>query len=31
MNPGGVLLVLGGIWVITQLLFGGLLDRLGLA
>lgn len=29
MNAGTVLLVLAGVWVITQVTVGGLLDHLG--
>lgn len=30
MNAGGVLLIIAGIWVMTQVLGGKALDRLGL-
>lgn len=30
MNAAGVLLIIGGVWVLAQVLRGGLLDRLGL-
>lgn len=30
MNAAGVLLILGGIWVLSQVLAGDLLGRLGL-
>lgn len=29
MNPGGVLLVVAGVWVVTQVLAGKALERLG--
>ena len=30
MNAAGILLVLAGVWVLAQVLRGGLLDRLGI-
>lgn len=30
MNASGLLLIIGGIWVLAQVLAGGLLTRLGL-
>lgn len=30
MNPGGVLLIIGGVWVLCQVLGGDALVRLGL-
>lgn len=29
MKPGGVVLVLAGVWVLTQILGGHMLERLG--
>lgn len=29
MNAGGVLLILAGVWLLAQVLKGGLLDRIG--
>jgi hypothetical protein len=30
VNPAGLLLIIAGVWVVSQLLFGNALKRLGL-
>jgi hypothetical protein len=30
VNAGGVLLILAGVWLLAQILKGGLLDRIGI-